>query len=236
MNAICFKILLLGDDCSKKASLLSKYVGNNFPEYDLSTIGFTSQHKIIKINDIGINLQIYDIKGQQYYRTISQSYLRNIDGIMFVYDITNKSSFDLLKYWLIDKEIYSNCKYIIVGNKCHKEHKRQVTREMLENFCSKNGIKGIEVSSKLGTNISESFEMLAKLIVGNRTKEELINLYNKKEDQLNLSKKELEKENKKSKKHIKNLPILNQTDYIPILSLKLKKNYANNYLSKYIKY
>ena len=100
---------------------------------------------------------------------------------MFIYDITNRNSFTLIKDFYRDtKEL--NIKSIIVGTNLDLEDKRQVSKELLKEFCEKNNIIGFEVSLKLYNNdVSKCFESLANLIIENKSKEELIKLYGDKD-------------------------------------------------------
>ena len=127
-------------------------------------------------------MNIWDTCGQERFRSMTKNLHNNVNGIMFVYDITNKPSFDAIKSWLKELEMNKpEIKRIIVGNNCHLENKREVKKEYLETFYERHNIKGIEVSSKDGTNVNECFEMLVKLIIENKTKEELIEEFSKKE-------------------------------------------------------
>lgn len=134
--------------------------------------------KKIKINNIDINLQIWDTAGQERFRSITQSFIKGADGILYVYDITQKKSFDDLRGWISQSEEYTEgFQKVIVGNKIDLEDERVVPKEKLQKFCNERNIQGFEVSAKIGKNLSESFEALAKLIVGDKTKDELIQTY-----------------------------------------------------------
>ena len=77
------------------------------------------------------------------------------------------------------------------------ENERQVSKDMVKSFCEKHNIESIEVSSRLGTNVSKCFETLTKLIIGNKSKEELLREIGSKNNQ-NLNK--IKTSVKKSKK------------------------------------
>ena len=101
--------------------------------------------------------------------------MKGADGIMYVYDITEKGSFDNLKNWIRQSEDSTEgFKKIIVGNKSDLELDRNVPKESLQKFCDDRKLKGVEVSAKLGTNVSETFECLAKMILADKSKEEII--------------------------------------------------------------
>ena len=177
-NQINLKILILGDSSVGKTSLLLKYTDGYFPTIYVATIGVEYKVKKIKINNIDINLQIWDTAGQERFRSITQSFIKGADGILYVYDITQKKSFDDLRAWISQsEESAEGFQKVIIGNKIDLEDERVVPKERLQKFCSERNIQGFEVSAKIGKNLSESFEALAKLIVGEKTKDELIKTY-----------------------------------------------------------
>jgi len=177
-NEITLKILLLGDTAVGKTSILLKYTDGYFPEMYISTIGVEYKSKKVNINGNNINLQIWDTAGQERYKSITNSFLKGADGVLFVYDITQKSSFDSLKNWIRDsEEATQDFQKIIIGNKKDKEKQRKVPKEYLKKLCKERKLKGYETSAKSGENINESFEMLIKMIVEGKTKDELIEKY-----------------------------------------------------------
>ena len=138
MSEITFKILVLGDSNVGKTSLLLSYVDNFFPESHIATIGVEYKLKSITVKNIDVKLQLWDTSGQERFRSITSNFLRNADGIIFVYDITNKKSFDGLKGWIRDAEnVGGGFEKIIIGNKSDLEGKRQVSLEVLEKYGEK---------------------------------------------------------------------------------------------------
>jgi Ras-related protein Rab-1A len=70
----------------------------------------------------------WDTAGQERFRTITSSYYRGAHGIIIVYDITDRESFDNVKQWLneIDRYACENVNKLLVGNKSDLDSKRQV--------------------------------------------------------------------------------------------------------------
>ena len=160
---IKFKILVLGDSSVGKTTLLLKYVDGYFPTLYVATIGVEFKTKKINVDGIDITLQIWDTAGQERFRSVTKSFLKGADGIIYVYDVTNKESFDNLKTWInTAEESITDFKKIIIGNKIDIEDKKKVSTEMLEKFCEKQNLKGLETSAKNGTNVNEMFELLTK--------------------------------------------------------------------------
>ena len=199
-NEINLKILILGDSSVGKTSLLLQYADGYFPTIYVATIGIEYKVKKININGADINLQIWDTAGEERFRSITQNYMKGADGILYVYDITQKSSFDNLKTWIRQsEEITEGFKKIIVGNKSDLENERRIQKETVQKFCDERNIKGIEVSAKMGTKVSEAFETLAKLIIGDKSKDEIIRKYTtlNKERGLTIQKQKKKKKGKK---------------------------------------
>ena len=186
------KILILGDSAVGKTCLLLQYIDGYFPETYISTIGVEYKIKTINKNNTKISLEIWDTCGQERFKSLSKSFMKGADGIIFQYDISDKKTFDHIKNWINDAESENTgFKKIIVGNKIDlPEEKRKVKKETLEKFCDDKKLKGIEVSAKNGDNVENTFNMLTELIVGNMTKEEIIKKYgkNNKEGKINISK------------------------------------------------
>ena len=199
-NEINLKILILGDSSVGKTSLLLQYADGYFPTIYVATIGIEYKIKKININGADINLQIWDTAGEERFRSITQNYMKGADGILYVFDITQKSSFDNLKTWIRQsEEITEGFKKIIVGNKSDLENERRIQKETVQKFCDERNIKGIEVSAKMGTKVSEAFETLAKLIIGDKSKDEIIRKYTtlNKERGLTIQKQKKKKKGKK---------------------------------------
>jgi len=233
---INLKILLIGDSSAGKTRLILKYVDGFFPE-NFSTIGVEYKVKKININGIDLNLQIWDTAGQERFRGITKSFLSRADGIIFLYNITNRSSFENLKFWLVVAEKDAeNSKKIIVGNNCESENNRQVSKETLQNLCQKKNIQGMEVSAKNGTNVNECFELLAKLIIEGKTKEEIIEKYGEAKHLVEIMMKK-SKKNKKNKKSInqKKSEIIDNNEK-KVDGENLKEKFIHKNLEKYLNY
>jgi GTPase SAR1 family protein len=66
------------------------------------------------------------------YRSLSRDYYGGTNGIILVYDVTDRTSFDnLSKYWLpkISENADSNIELVLIGNKTDLINDRQVSEE-----------------------------------------------------------------------------------------------------------
>ena len=162
-----FKILLLGDSDVGKSSLLLRYVDAVWNESFVPTIGVDFKVKTIDIGDKKLKMQIWDTAGQERFRNVVSTYFRGSNGILLLYDITNRESFKDLESWLIEieKNADENVLKILIGNKNDLEEERAISYDEGKAFADRNNMQFIETSAKLDTNVSEAFETLGKLMV-----------------------------------------------------------------------
>ena len=164
MSVINLQILLLGDSSVGKTSLLMRYINNEFKESMISTIGMDIHKKQIKISNKEVLLHLVDITGQERFKSVARTYYKDVDGIIFIFDVTNKDSFIHIKDWLKDAQTYEvDFDYIIVGNKIDLNDIIEVNEENVKSTYKK--AEYIKTSSKNGTNINEAFEEITKIIL-----------------------------------------------------------------------
>ena len=114
-----FKLLLIGNSGVGKSCILMRYADNSFTENFFNTIGVDFKIKTITLNDQVIKMQIWDTAGQDRFRTLTSSYYRGAHGIIIVYDVTSRDSFDNVRVWMqeIEKFASENVNKLLVGNK-----------------------------------------------------------------------------------------------------------------------
>ena len=167
-----FKILSLGDSEVGKTSIFMRYTDDKFDNNGLPTLGVDLIYKYIKIDNKNIRLDLWDTAGEERFRNITKNYYNGAHGIIFVYDLTNYQSFKILKEWIdeVKENVSSDSEMIIAGNKADLEDRRQVTKEMLENFSKQYNLNYFEISAKSGEGINEIFNFLVKqLLTKNKT-------------------------------------------------------------------
>ena len=196
-----FKIILLGDISVGKTSLLRKFIDNQFLDNYNATIVAEFKSKIIRVGEYNINLTIWDTCGGERHRSITKQYYRNVDGIILVYDIGNRESFNNINKWIEDIENNCNKDYIffLIGNKCDLNgNQRQISYEEGEKISRELDIFFMEVSAKNGQNINLLFEnmseYLCKNIENSQIEEEKLLFNNNSNNNSNSKKNELHKE------------------------------------------
>ncbi|KAL3313848.1 Ras- protein Rab-3 [Cichlidogyrus casuarinus] len=126
-----FKLLLIGDSSVGKTCLIVQYAEDTFVPNFISTIGIDFKIKTILLDGKTIKLQIWDTAGQERFRTITSSYYRGAMGILLVYSVTQRGSFENISSWTkaIAENANANVEKIIVGNKCDMTEEREVSKE-----------------------------------------------------------------------------------------------------------
>ena len=198
------KLLIVGDSNVGKTSLLLQYTENYFPLQHAATIGIESKIKKFKYKDYFISLQIWDTAGQERFHSITNSFFRNADGILFVYDITNNKSFEGIKVWIKEAEEIGDCfKRILIGNKLDMNDNRNVNKEDIEQFCLENNINYFETSAKNNINIKEVFNKMIELLLEDKSHEDIIREFGIKKSSLSVASKKTIIRNKNKDKKVK---------------------------------
>ncbi|KAF4739413.1 hypothetical protein FOZ63_031354, partial [Perkinsus olseni] len=95
-----FKLLIIGDSGVGKSCLLLRFCDDEFNEKQLATIGVDFKVKYLSLMGKRLKLAIWDTAGQERFRTLTSSYYRGAQGIVLVYDVASRESFENLEYWL----------------------------------------------------------------------------------------------------------------------------------------
>jgi len=167
--AINCKLLLIGNSSVGKSSLLLRFSDEQWlPEDESSaTIGVDFRVHKMEVKGKKVKLSIWDTAGQERFRTITSSYYRGAQGIILVYDVSSRDSFDALPRWFSELETYvsSSVVKILVGNKVDKEFSRQVPTSEGQAFAARMNSLFIEASAKTSVGVREAFqEVVGKIL------------------------------------------------------------------------
>ena len=97
-NLTEIKIGCLGDSSVGKTLSAKEYVKDRKLDYTLSTLGveFLKTKRILSDGN-KYKVIIYDTAGQERYRSLSLNSIRHCDGVILMYDITNRESFNSIR-------------------------------------------------------------------------------------------------------------------------------------------
>ena len=143
---------LIGDSCTGKTKILDRYVYGSY-DRDSHSFGFCNVVKNLEVDGQATKLVFWDVSGVQSLPVLAFS----IHGIVFVYDITSKRSFENLSLWIKKyRKKYCLIKFLI-GNKCDSKDAREVSHEEAASFADEQGMTFFEVSAKENINIDDTF-------------------------------------------------------------------------------
>lgn len=158
-----FKLLLIGDSGVGKSCLLLRFADDTYTESYISTIGVDFKIRTIEQDQKTVKLQIWDTAGQERFRTITSSYYRGAHGIIIVYDVTDRESFNNVKHWIteIDKYAAEGVNKLLVGNKSDLQSKKVVSYDEAKELADSLSVQFLETSAKNAHNVEESFNLMA---------------------------------------------------------------------------
>ncbi|XP_045462278.1 ras-related protein Rab-21 [Harmonia axyridis] len=159
-----FKVVLLGEGCVGKTSLVLRYVEDKFNNNHISTIQASFLNKKLNIDGKRVNLAIWDTAGQEKFHALGPIYYRSSNGAVLVYDITDEDSFQKVKCWVkeLRKMLGTDICLIIVGNKTDLEKDRHVNFEEAKTYAANVGAEYFETSAKLNQGVEDMFFTLTE--------------------------------------------------------------------------
>ena len=131
------KVVFLGESYVGKTSLINRYINNKFDEQQMSTITGSFLEKTIKYKDKDYSFNLWDTSGREIFRSLNKIFLKDVNIIVLVYDITKKQSFLELQYWLdLILEDHPDAYLILVGNKDDLFIEREIKKSDGEKFAN----------------------------------------------------------------------------------------------------
>ena len=158
------RISFCGDRGVGKTCILNSFLGFEYNEEHLDTIGINIIENKFKLNNgKDIKIILWDASGAEKYRSFSLKNIRYSNVCVIVFDVTLKQSFENLSLWIEEiKDKKPNIMIIIFGNKVDKDKSKwEVTNEEINKFIKGQKLKYFEVSAKNNKGIKEGIEFIA---------------------------------------------------------------------------
>jgi Ras-related protein Rab-1A len=168
-----FKVVIVGETAVGKSSLLLRFADDAFTESYISTIGVDFRFRTFDVDGSAVKLQMWDTAGQERFRTITSAYYRAADGIVIVYDVTNRRSFDQVASWMAElvKHDAARLPVLLVANKSDRRERAvraDEGRALAESLQIPPALFS-EVSAKSGDQVESAFRALTTAMLATTT-------------------------------------------------------------------
>ncbi|MHA1385583.1 MAG: Rab family GTPase [Candidatus Helarchaeota archaeon] len=169
MEKLKFKIAILGEPEVGKSTLnnfCSQRFDKNLEALHEQIFGVSFAVKILKNVDVKITLVVWSFTGQDRYRSLRPQYIKGVAGILLLFDLTRRETFEKLKEWIkfLEKS-KSRAPIILLGNKADLFEEKKVSDKEIESFINNNLLQGYyEISLKTGLNVEPAIIRLAELV------------------------------------------------------------------------
>ncbi len=160
------KITILGEKNVGKTSLVYRYIENKFRDSYKATLGVNLLKKDMEVDGNSVSAQIWDLGGQDSFKSLRKLYLEGSNGALVIFDLTERKTFDRLNEWVDSfKEARGEQPMVLIGNKSDLEKKRKITEMEASNYAKENNMELILTSAKTGQNVEDAFIILTKRIL-----------------------------------------------------------------------
>jgi len=159
------RLILIGDCAVGKTAFAKKLMDDSFNTTYDATIGVDYSAKTLVLNNTDvIKCQIWDTAGQESFAPLIKTYYRDVGGIILMYDVNDRKTYNDLTFWL--NEIEKNrpewvISKLLIGNKIDGDNRSVSTKEG-ETFAEENGFSFVEISVKKEFDVSYVLKKLAE--------------------------------------------------------------------------
>lgn len=173
-----FKVVVLGNGAVGKTSLIRHFCESGFNNNYKQTIGldFYSRKVQLPHGQATVQLQLWDIGGQQIGGKMLSKYIYGSHAVCLVFDVTNMSSFKDIADWKASvDQLFTEAsvssppqplpRMLLVGNKMDLPA-RQVSEADINKYARENGLESCLVSARSGEHVNAMFTKIAAVLSG----------------------------------------------------------------------
>jgi len=177
-----FKIVIVGGPSAGKTCLFNRFCFNSF-NFDTSlTIGVNfhsidlkirSKDEIKSLTETYNVLSIFDFGGQERFKALIPKFLGGANGVLLVFDLTSKNSFEQLDFWydqILEHANGLDLPKLLVGSKSDlmssSPIETLVSEEKILDFIQEKNMNGFfKTSSLQNQNVLSVFKELNNLML-----------------------------------------------------------------------
>lgn len=128
---MAFKIISVGNAEVGKSCLIKRYCEEKFVDRYIQTIGIDYGVKKLKIKGQTVAINFFDMSGNEDYKLIRTEFYADACGVLMVFDLDNRDSFNSLVHWEDEMRKssgidMSRVKIVVCGNKADIKGTREV--------------------------------------------------------------------------------------------------------------
>ena len=161
-----FKIVTVGSAGVGKTSIILRYTTGVFRDFYTPTLGADFAIKNLQYEEDKVKLLIWDLGSQDFLGKVRSGFYPGAKGVVFMFDVTNKQSFENLWKWKEEVDTHLNgYECLVLANKTDLEAKRVVTQDEGIELTRKFDGKYLETSVKLNKQVDDAFSAIAKMVM-----------------------------------------------------------------------
>lgn len=171
MKSSRIKIISVGDIETGKSCLIKRYCEKRFVNKYLPTIGVDFGVTKVTVDDRVLKVNLFDLSGHTAFREVRNEFYKDTQVVLFVYDVTSKSSFENLDSWLNEVKTYisdplimNKIIFALCGNKVDKSS-RYISFKQGHQWAQQNNCCYFETSAQTGDGVVQVFETVFKMLV-----------------------------------------------------------------------
>ena len=155
MGTQIYNIILIGDEKVGKSMFLTQLDANNKQANGLMNIN--DLFKYVKIRNTEIKIHIWDTAGLEKYKSLTQNYYKQADGVIVMYDITEEKTLYKGEKWYKDAidSLRKNVITYLVGNKIDLTSEKKIHHDKVSKIALIHNMKCLDISCKYKVNIDE---------------------------------------------------------------------------------
>jgi small GTP-binding protein len=157
------KVILAGDGCVGKTSLLRRYVFDDFIDDHLTTIGMDTHTKLTRVSGLGpVKIHTWDLAGQQHWAFVRESFYLGSHAMALVFDVNQPETIKGLPTWITEcRSKAPGIPVLVVANKI--DLPLRVPTEKIARWARENHFDYMETSPRTGHNVDTMFEQLGSM-------------------------------------------------------------------------
>ncbi|XP_072782341.1 dnaJ homolog subfamily C member 27 isoform X1 [Taeniopygia guttata] len=171
-KALRVKVISMGNAEVGKSCIIKRYCEKRFVPKYLATIGIDYGVTKVQIRDREIKVNIFDMAGHPFFYEVRNEFYRDTQGVLLVYDVGSKDSFEALDSWLAEmrRELgpqgsLDSVVVAVCANKVDAGKLRVVDESEGRLWAESRGFLYWETSAQSGEGIQEMFQNFYSAIV-----------------------------------------------------------------------